>query len=123
MRRWFIVFLLLLVQLQFVWGAAASYCGHENSAAATSHFGHHEHRHQGGDGPNLSPGEDGKSFGFTHVDCESCHLGTSGTLPASAIAVAQLPKSDYHAAIGLRFNSHVPSAPERPDRIAHVAAA
>lgn len=44
MRRWLLTFLLVLLPLQFVWGAAAPYCKHEESPAV-QHVGHHEHRH------------------------------------------------------------------------------
>ncbi|MGE3345911.1 MAG: cation efflux protein, CzcI family [Ramlibacter sp.] len=123
MRRWFLVFLLLMVQLQFVWGAAAAYCGHETSGAPVTHFGHHEHRHQGDDPRALTSEEDSNGLGILHADCGSCHFGTSGTLPAPGVVVAAQGQSEYFADRGPRFSSHVPSAPERPDRIAHVAAA
>ncbi len=123
MRRWLIVFMLLMVQLQFVWGAAAAYCGHEATGSLAQHFGHHEHSHEGDDSRTLTPVEDSNGLGILHADCGSCHFGTSGTLPVPAIVVVELGQSDYLADRGLRFSSHVSAAPERPDRRAHLAAA
>lgn len=69
MRRFILVFMMLLLPLQWSWAAAASVCGHESGNA---HFGHHEHQHAGdvqaGDAQDLAaepPGE--------HPDCHSCH--------------------------------------------------
>lgn len=43
MRRWFLVFLLLLMPLQAVWAAVSPYCMHESLPAQTQHLGHHGH--------------------------------------------------------------------------------
>jgi hypothetical protein len=45
MHRWLLTFLLVLLPLQFVWAAAAPYCGHEQSSDA-QHVGHHAHVHR-----------------------------------------------------------------------------
>lgn len=123
MRRLFLIFLLLMVQFQFVWGAAAAYCGHETSAVRAAHFGHHEHRHQGDESRAPTSEKDSNGQGLAHADCGSCHFGTLGALPAPGVVMAELSLSEYLAELGPRFSSHVPSAPERPDRIALVAAA
>ncbi len=44
MRKWLAILLISLLSLQASWAAAASYCAHEQGAAAR-HFGHHEHQH------------------------------------------------------------------------------
>jgi hypothetical protein len=123
MRRWVIVFLLLVVPIQLVWGAAAPYCAHEAKAGSTNHFGHHEHRHQGSDLTSSAADEAGGGSIASHVDCESCHLGTSATLPTQSICIAALPLGTVLTEHGLRFQSHVPSGPERPDRTDLTAAA
>ena len=48
MTRRLILFLALLLPLQFAWASAASYCQHETGPAQTRHFGHHEHLHKVG---------------------------------------------------------------------------
>lgn len=45
MRRWFTIFMLILLPCQFSWAAAAAYCQHEKSPAVR-HVGHHEHEHK-----------------------------------------------------------------------------
>lgn len=74
MHKALVIFLLVLLPVQFVWGAAAVYCQHEQGNEV-SHFGHHLHKHQGkvtksvdgsSDKTKLVSGED--------VDCVSCHL-------------------------------------------------
>ncbi len=44
MRKVLALLLISLLSLQASWAAAASYCLHEQGAAA-KHFGHHEHQH------------------------------------------------------------------------------
>lgn len=121
MRRWLIVSLLLLMQVQFVWAAAAAYCGHEPSTAASAHFGHHEHRHQGVD----RAGSDAAGGGIAslHPDCGTCQLGASVNLPPPAIAIAELLEFQFRCDLSPGYASHVTSTPERPDRVSYLAAA
>jgi len=121
MRRWLILFLMLLMQAQFVWAAAAAYCGHEPSTAASAHFGHHEHRHQGADLQGTD--DSGNGIVSLHPDCQSCHFGTSVNPLPPAIAIAQLPQFEFRCERSPRYTSHVTSTPERPDRVSHQAAA
>ncbi|MGY4829139.1 hypothetical protein ACVNIS_11220 [Sphaerotilaceae bacterium SBD11-9] len=119
MRRWLIIFLLFLVPFQMVWGAAAPYCAHEaKSSAAAKHFGHHDHEHKGANGSSSSGNGSG-----AHLDCESCHLGCGVTLPPLGIAITTMPVQTVLSTVMSPFTSHVPSGPERPDRINHLAAA
>jgi len=89
MHRLVLVFLLLLLPVQWTWAAAASVCRHE-SGAASQHFAHHEHQHEAGvngaaEVKNLS--ESGTSlFDLAHADCASCH----GAAPALT-ALQQAP--------------------------------
>ena len=118
MRRRLLIALLFLVPFQLIWATAAPYCGHESSAEASKHFGHHPHKHLAGAEP--APGLDDKAGvdaqGAYHANCESCHLGCSMTVAASVIVTDTTP-----GRVALRwgldsFSSHVPSGPERPDR-------
>ena len=76
MRRFILVFMMVLLPLQWSWAAAASVCGHESEGA---HVGHHEHRHEGHDAPEVTPapmapdapGDTGPSD--FHPDCQVCH--------------------------------------------------
>jgi len=122
MRRWFIVFLMLLVQGQFVWGAAAAYCAHETSPAASAHFGHHDHFHQGGDLEKSSTDGGAIKLPGFDSDCGSCQLGSLGTLLSCETAIANLQRVDHQSVCSEDYRSHFPSGLERPDRSAHAAA-
>lgn len=123
MRRWVFAFLLLVVPLQMVWGAAAAYCGHETNAEAKKHFGHHEHRHQAGGAVTPAAEDDGGISGAYHADCESCHLGSCLSLPVVAIEQPAVPHDPVRSDHRPSYTSHVPSGPERPDRIEPTTAA
>lgn len=125
MRRWVFAFLLLVLPFQMVWGVAAPYCAHEATTEAGAHggkhFGHHEHKHQGGGEITLSL-DDGGS-GAYHADCESCHLGCSATPPIPDLSIGKMPQGTLVASLSRAFTSHIPSGPERPDRSELTAAA
>lgn len=115
MRRWLLILLLFALPFQTVWAAATPYCAHESGTQGQRHFGHHEHQHQnqnqdGDQSASLDMG------GLVHPDCESCHLGCSVLPPARLAlqgAVAPLSLSRF---LPPRYESPVPSGPERPDR-------
>ena len=68
------VILLVLLPIQFVWGAATGYCQHETRTSDT-HFGHHVHEHQAKLATRLKDSaEVDRSIGGDHPDCPSCHL-------------------------------------------------
>lgn len=72
MRRFILVFMMLLLPLQWSWAAAASVCAHE---AAGAHFGHHAHKHAG-DAASTAADEGSQSEGGlagNHPDCHACH--------------------------------------------------
>ena len=115
MRRWLAVLMLLVLPAQFVWAAAAPYCAHEATIAASQHPGHHQHVHQ--DGSSVAKaGDDGAGgFGFDHSDCASCHAGAAATLPLPAAELAAAPRDVLREQPSSRYRSHTPSGPERPD--------
>ena len=115
MRRWLVVvFMLLVLPVQFVWAAAAPYCAHEAASVASKHPGHHQHVHQGS-GDAAKAGDDGAGSGLNHSDCASCHAGASATLPLSAAELAAAPRDELREHASPRYRSHTPSGPERPD--------
>lgn len=119
MRRWCFLLLMLVLPTQFVWAAAAPYCGHEvDGISDKGHFGHHEHRHQA-DEQNRSDdngtSDPSKSSSAPHVDCESCHFGSALTLASFAVAVGKSSSAVSPQASVDRFTSQIPVAPERPD--------
>lgn len=122
MLRLLLVFALIVLPLQIVWSAAAPYCAHETNSAATRHFGHHEHRHQGGDAKLVLDDDSGEEVGVYHADCESCHLGSASALPAPAFTVIESVPDEVEGGQGPAYQSHIPSGLERPDRTERIAA-
>jgi hypothetical protein len=117
-RRWFLLFMLIVLPLQFATAAAASYCRHESNATS-KHYGHHEHEHQTpAEGSGLkAPADDSSSgtAGSGDPDCEYCHLAASYPLlqassPTRAI-VGHAPATDSVAS----FGSRGPDALDRPN--------
>lgn len=123
MRRWLFVLFLFVLPFQFVWASAAPYCAHESYSSAAKHFGHHEHKHAAGGEIKPAGDENNDSAGLDHVDCESCHLGCSP--PFSALAPA-MGSELRGASLGPRISryiSHIPTGPDRPNRVNLTAAA
>lgn len=128
MRRWLLVFLVLLLPLQFSWAAVASYCQHE-SAAATSptqqqHVGHHEHQHHGDATPVQAQPDKGAKAAPTDtdtgpdtldLDCGTCHAGCCAPIaPTLTLVLATLP-AETHGEPVFHLSSQPSSLPERPN--------
>lgn len=122
MRRLFIIFMLVLLPFQFVWGSAAQYCTHESSSQANAHFGHHSHSHEGGDEAAKSSGVSA-SLGTFDGDCASCHLGTATSLLGDAFMVHSPEHGRNLSDHVTRYQSHIPIGLERPDRSEPTTAA
>ena len=109
MRRVFALFLACALLFQFSWAVAATYCEHETSTKATTHFGHHAHVHKSADGKDLS----GSKLALDD-DCAFHHAGHPALVPlvASVVAVAQpspaaFPEPSFSASVPHR-------TPDRP---------
>ena len=118
MRRWLLIFLVILLPMQLSWAAVASYCQHESdSAATTQHVGHHEHQHKAAaafidtSDTSASP----TATGAVDVDCGTCHAGCCSALIQSMPLLAISPASQAYSAPALRLSSHPASLPERPN--------
>ena len=112
MRRWFTIFLLLLLPMQLSWAVGTAYCKHETGAAA-QHFGHHEHQHtadaDSADSNTLNATSSGDP------DCGTCHAGcVSAIVPSMPLPVIGL-SPDLHQSPPFQISSHTPSLPERPN--------
>lgn len=96
-RKAVVLILLVLLPIQFVWGAATGYCEHETRTADT-HFGHHVHEHQA-KLPTRSKdsAEVDRSLGGDHPDCPSCHL-TSVSAVLDQVALMAGSQADPLAA-------------------------
>jgi 4-amino-4-deoxy-L-arabinose transferase-like glycosyltransferase len=115
MRRWFLVFMLVLLPAQYTWAAVAAYCRHEATSAAAGHVGHHEHL-QAAAAADASPnsGDADGPQNSTPPDCVVCH----GPVIAMTTAFdARLPEP--HAghprhAVPAPVPAPAPTPPERP---------
>jgi len=112
MRRYLILFLLVLMPLQFSWAAAGAYCGHEAGEKA-QHFGHHPHQHASGDkSSDVGTGKVEKQKG-SHPDCSACHAGVVALIDGPPVpdcvdwSSAEFTRSDP-------ISSSLNSPPERP---------
>lgn len=109
MKRYFLIFLLMLLPLQFTWAIAGAYCAHEEAAAP--HFGHHVHKHE--ETKDGGKHETKKIQGDT--DCDYCHhVSVSVIFPADP-ALAQPGLTAHTRYDGPRYLSHIPDLIPRPD--------
>ena len=116
-------FLLLVVPVQLIWGAATRYCAHETGVSTKKHFGHHEHKHQA-DGEIASAAEDADdTAGGKHTGCETRHLSPSAFMAAATSPVDALPHGATMRQPEPRYDSHIPASPLRPDRAHSTPAA
>nr|WP_283205151.1 MULTISPECIES: cation efflux protein, CzcI family [unclassified Cupriavidus] len=100
---------MLVLPFQFSWAAAARYCQHE-SAVASWHLGHHDHRHQAAQGDSEK-----EKAGVADTDCGVCHIVSVplafGTFVDSGDARFQDVSIPPHV---WPFSSRGPTAPDRP---------
>ena len=109
MRRSFLIFVALLLPLQFAWSAAAAYCQHENTEQQRKHVGHHFHAHEG------ESKKSSDSQLMADSDCAACHASAAAATPTRLVqpdfAVASLSSQ---AVATPPFSSALARAPDRP---------
>ena len=112
-RKALLVFLFLILPVQFGWAAVAGYCQHERGDTL-GHFGHHEHQHQ----PAASADDTVKHANIgsqaDDPDCAFCHLGCAQPLASQATFVPALLNGVVARAVPPRFDAWLPSPIERP---------
>jgi len=110
MLRLLVVFLALLLPIQFAWSAASAYCGHEQGAGEASHVGHHFHTHQGESKSNLAAGKLAAD-----PDCASCQATPTPAIASTPEQRLPLTSGVVAAPMTLRpFTSALARAPDRP---------
>ncbi len=139
MRKVLVILLISLLSLQASWAAAASYCRHEQGAAAR-HFGHHEHHHDlplarkagandaasaAGHGTDAAPATDAADgmsglLAGADLDCSVCHAQALFGVPSNpALSAPDAPA----VANETRIQHSLPSVPQpRPERPNWLAA-
>ena len=113
MRRFVLIILMAFLPLQLSWGAAASYCQHEQSAGV-SHFGHHDHQHR------AAPVSADKATADAGIsidnDCGICQLGSTQPMASKLIQHPEAPLRSVLRGPDIRYSSHISNGLERPDR-------
>lgn len=112
MSRLLAIALLVFLPFQSIWAAAAPYCGHDPAAAASAHFGHHEHDPAGA----AQPIDDAGAVPVADADCAACHLGLNVPPASSVSPTIALPLAGAWPISGAGFRSHIPPVPQPPDR-------
>ena len=92
MKKYLVIFLLVLLPMQLSWAAVTSYCQHE-TGVSSKHLGHHSHEHTSIDNPS-SPERSTNLVGLDH-DCTSCHVGCAAAL-TSQQSILILTSSKHH---------------------------
>jgi hypothetical protein len=120
MRRWLLIFLLLLLPFQLSWAASAAYCEHERDTQP-GHWGHHEEDARGTD--RTHTGDGAKKNSTTQPNgavghCIVSHCGCAQHVNVAAGDAADAPQLPQvlHARSEDRFVSHVSEVPVRPAR-------
>lgn len=123
MRRWLTLFLLVLMPLQFTWGAASVYCQHEPAPEAR-HFGHHTHQHGDGDGAHAASADAKKLADADKSkpgklapdnDCGQCHHSAFKPVAAVSAALNDLGAQVQQGLAEPAFSSRSPDHPDRPN--------
>jgi hypothetical protein len=115
MRRILVILMLMLLPFQFVWGAAAGYCQHEQGADV-GHFGHHVHKHQGKMLKAGDPTPDKKNIaGSDDPDCASCHLTCVSPVIQTAVWFSTELGADLGAEPSSQQPPYIPYSIERPN--------
>ena len=116
MRRCLIILLLLWLPFQFAWGAAASYCQHEQGRGV-SHFGHHSHKHQGKvlQSSGESTPDKKTALADEDLDCDYCHINCAQPLVSTSLD-CQIDAAPHALSKTVTdgHSPHVPALIERP---------
>ncbi len=109
MRRTLLIFVALLLPLQFAWSAASVYCQHETTEQQSKHFGHHFHAHKG----EAQKSSDNKLLADS--DCAWCQASGAAAIPTTLGGTASAATSvSTEAVITPPFTSALTRPPDRP---------
>ena len=109
MLRSFLIFVAMLLPLQFTWSAASAYCQHETTEQQSKHFGHHFHAHKG----EVKKSSDSKLMADS--DCASCHANAATAIPTKLDGRHfEAPSLIAGVVATPPFSSALARAPDRP---------
>jgi len=113
MKKYLVIFLLVLLPLQFSWASVASYCQHETDVA-TKHPGHHTHDHASTDHPEATKNA---AQSVVDHDCATCHMSCAAAL-TSDLSTTAVAASDHHSlhlqGIASQLSRERPERPQWP---------
>jgi hypothetical protein len=117
MRRWLLVFLLVLMPMQLTWAAVSTYCQHE-SKSSIRHIGHHTHKHSG----SISGGDGvvSSEVGSLENDCGVCHANCSVAFQSSSQTLRLIAEPVRIVVKAASYLAHYQYLPERPQWVSLV---
>jgi hypothetical protein len=110
MPRVFALFLAFTLLFQMSWAVAATYCEHETSSRAATHFGHHVHVHKSVDGKK----QVGNSKLAVDDDCSWCNAGHAVIIAAAFTAIVANAPAAVNFPEPSMHGSALARAPDRP---------
>lgn len=112
-KKLLLIFMLVLLPLQFSWAAVAVYCQHEQEAS--THFGHHSHKHEADASAQTDDsGTEGK-LAKVDGDCAVCHFSAQPSFPNSLRTVTPPQVAPHAIQLQTDYSSHIPEGPQKPD--------
>jgi hypothetical protein len=110
MRRFFIIFLLLVLPFQASWAAVATYCQHETDVKV-QHMGHHAHEHE----EAASHAAADPQAPTVDNDCAACHMFSASVIVMPQALFATQSITGQGIISSADFTQILrPTRPERP---------
>lgn len=118
MRKALLILLLAVLPIQFVWGAGASYCQHEQGVEA-SHFGHHTHKHAGKVTKTSDmSAEKSQQAGGDDADCVACHMSGASVISDEPLAPRAVQVTEGVPTVRTSHSRLLVSSIDRPNWVA-----
>lgn len=118
MRKVLVMLLLAVLPFQFVWGAAAGYCQHEQGSEVT-HLGHHFHKHQAKVGKTSDGKVDAsKQPAGDDADCVACHLCCASVLSEASPSLRMDQVEQAVPTVGHAYSRLLVPSIDRPNWVA-----
>ena len=117
MKRYVLIFLLMLLPFQFSWAAVASYCQHESNPAA-QHVGHHASADSKQEKQDqlADQSDDSKLNTGSDADCSFCHFSCSKPMNShTAWTPPVQEKNSFTLSLAPLYLSHIGESPDEPD--------
>lgn len=108
-KKLLLIFLMMLLPVQYTWSAAAVYCQHEQDAPP--HLGHHAHQHKAASDEAKEPGK----VNAADADCAYCHLFSHAFFVPFDAHPAATPAPHHAALPAASYSSYLPGPPPRPN--------